>query len=119
MKEHYIRSSDGFLLLFDITSDHWSDSLEEIGNDMKLILRVKNECSFPMIIIGTKCDLEDQRKVSYEEIMKIATNDGIPFFETSAKLNINLEEAIFALIDQIYKRKALLPQKKAKDCLLM
>lgn len=38
-----------------------------------------------IILIGNKCDLEDMRQVSTEEGQRFAKQNGISFFETSAK----------------------------------
>jgi Ras-related protein Rab-1A len=43
-------------------------------------------------LVGNKCDLENKRKVSSDEGKDIARQYNIPFFETSAKDTINIEE---------------------------
>lgn len=50
------------------------------------------------VICGNKCDLEAQREVSTAEGAAFADRIGWPFFETSAKLNLNVTEAIQELI---------------------
>lgn len=50
------------------------------------------------VICGNKCDLEAQREVPTHEGASYADKIGWPFFETSAKLNINITEAIHELI---------------------
>ena len=50
--------------------------------------------TFPFLVIGNKCDLEDQRKVSIIEGKKFAQqNGGMLFYESSAKDNVNVETA--------------------------
>ena len=63
MREQYMRSGEGFLLVYSITS---RQSFEEIQQFQSLILRVKDKDYFPMILVGNKCDLEDEREVSVE-----------------------------------------------------
>ena len=46
-----------------------------------------------MVLIGNKCDLEKERKVSKEEGENLAQKYGIPFYETSAKTGANVQEA--------------------------
>ena len=57
-----------------------------------------------IIIIGNKCDLEDQRKISKEqgEIKARKLNGG--FFETSAKTGKNLDKAFEMLFNKIYRK---------------
>ena len=47
------------------------------------ILRVKDEDSFPVVILGNKCDLEKDREVATDEGKSFADSIGAPFFETS------------------------------------
>ena len=49
------------------------------------------------ILIGNKCDWTEKRVVSEEQGKALAQELGIPFIETSAKSNINVEEAFFSL----------------------
>lgn len=44
-----------------------------------------------MILVGNKCDLEEHRQVSYEEGKNFAKDNGMKFFETSAKISTNVE----------------------------
>ena len=55
------------------------------------------------ILVGNKCDLKDQRQVSYEEGKQFAESLGMQFLETSAKDKINIDEAFMTLT------KAILP----------
>jgi Ras-related protein Rab-8A len=49
------------------------------------------------ILIGNKCDWTEKRVVSEDQGRALAQELGIPFIETSAKSNINVEEAFFSL----------------------
>ena len=61
MREQYMRTGEGFLLVYDITS---RQSFEEITTFEQQILRVKDKDYFPMVVVGNKCDLEGEREVS-------------------------------------------------------
>lgn len=63
MREQYMRTGEGFLLVYSIDS---KQSFEEIRTFQQQILRVKDKDYFPIIIIGNKCDLEQDRVVSKE-----------------------------------------------------
>ena len=60
MREQYMRTGEGFLLVYSITS---RNSFEEISTFHQQILRVKDKDFFPMVIVGTKVDLEYYRQV--------------------------------------------------------
>jgi Ras-related protein Rab-8A len=53
----------------------------------------------PAILIGTKADREDKREVSTEEGQQLADELGVPFMETSARNDINVQES-FALLSK-------------------
>ena len=44
------------------------------------------------ILVGNKCDLVETRQVSKEKGKQLADSYGIPFIETSAKNNENIEK---------------------------
>ena len=63
MREQYMRTGEGFLLAYSITS---RESFEEIRTFQQQILRVKDKDIFPMVVVGNKLDLANERKVSVE-----------------------------------------------------
>ena len=54
-----------------------------------------------IILVGTNSDLENERKVTYQEGKDFATSKGIKFFEVSAKNNINIKEVFETLVEDI------------------
>lgn len=70
MREQYMRTGEGFLLVYSMTS---RQSFEEIITFQQQILRVKDRDYFPIIVVGNKCDLESEREVSTE-----GTSDHFP-----------------------------------------
>lgn len=69
MREQYMRTGEGFLLVYSITS---RNSFEEISTFHQQILRVKDKDSFPVIVIGNKCDLEYERQVGMNGALPFA-----------------------------------------------
>lgn len=63
MREQYMRTGEGFLLIYSITS---RQSFEEIMTFQQQILRVKDKDYFPIIVVANKCDLDKEREVSEE-----------------------------------------------------
>ena len=43
-----------------------------------------------VVLVGNKCDMEDERVISFERGKQLADSLGLEFFETSAKENINV-----------------------------
>ena len=43
-----------------------------------------------VVLVGNKCDMEDERVISFERGKQLADSLGLEFFETSAKENVNV-----------------------------
>lgn len=67
MREQYMRTGEGFLLVYSITS---RNSFEEISTFHQQILRVKDQDSFPVIVVANKCDLEYERQVGMNGVLQ-------------------------------------------------
>ena len=98
MREQYMRTGEGFLLVYSITS---RQSFEEIQTFEQQILRVKDKDYFPIILVGNKCDLEHERVVSREEGQDLASRFQCKFIETSAKSRLNVDNAFYDLVREI------------------
>ena len=53
------------------------------------------------ILVGNKCDLEENREVSIEEGKALAESYGIEFLETSAKETINISDSFSNMAKKI------------------
>ncbi|ODV82417.1 ras-domain-containing protein [Suhomyces tanzawaensis NRRL Y-17324] len=114
MREQYMRTGEGFLLVYSINS---KNSLEELQSFYEQILRVKDADSVPVLVVGNKCDLEIERQVSYEEGLSLAKSFNCQFLETSAKQRINVEEAFFDLVRSVRDQDAVVADSDDKDAL--
>eukprot|EP01126_Amoeba_proteus_P040284 TRINITY_DN4290_c0_g1_i2.p1 TRINITY_DN4290_c0_g1~~TRINITY_DN4290_c0_g1_i2.p1 ORF type:complete len:195 (-),score=31.30 TRINITY_DN4290_c0_g1_i2:187-771(-) len=100
MRDQYMRTGQGFILTYSITS---RQSYDEINVFRDQILRVKDADHVPIVIAGNKCDLEDERQVTKQEVMDLCKNFKVPFHETSALARINVEEVFYDLVREIRK----------------
>ncbi len=67
-------------------------------------------CSF-RLLIGNKCDIDpSERKVTFQKGKELADEFGIGFFETSAKLNTNVDEAFTFIAKDIVARLKVNPE---------
>merc|ERR1712198_419784 len=77
----YYRGALGVMLVYDITRP---TSFDNLAKWLRTILEHSN-ADVEKMIIGNKCDMEEQRLISKERGEAIARENGIPFLETSAK----------------------------------
>jgi Ras-related protein Rab-1A len=96
----YYRNCYGVLLVFDITDKNSFINIENWINEFN------KHCDIPnvsKILIGNKCDLISEKKVSYEEINKLCLFYNLTYIETSAKDNTNVELTFNELAKEIIK----------------
>nr|CAB3265432.1 ras-related protein RAP-1B homolog [Phallusia mammillata] len=92
MRDLYMKNGQGFVLVYSITSQA---SFNDLSDLREQILRVKDTDEVPMILVGNKCDLEDERIVTREQGEQLAKEWRSSFLETSAKSKINVENVSF------------------------
>ena len=84
-------------MVYDITD---RESFENLNSWLIEIEKNANKNVFK-ILIGNKCDLEDKRKVTFQEGKDFADSNGMKFLETSAKTATKVEEAFQQLTNEI------------------
>ena len=99
---NYIKKANGILLVYDITEE---TSFKKIETWYANLSGDSNN-TLPIVLIGNKSDLEDDRAVSTEEGLELAKKLKIEkhFFETSCQSGQNVHEAINDLVQQIYDK---------------
>jgi len=124
LRESYMRSGQGFLLVYAVNS---RTSFEECKNLRNQILRARDKDAdkVPIVLLGNKCDMPaEDREVTAEEGKALAQEFGCIFFETSAKENINVTEAFTSVTRKIVEiqnsdeGKKKEKQGKSKRCVL-
>ncbi|GMT26085.1 hypothetical protein PFISCL1PPCAC_17382, partial [Pristionchus fissidentatus] len=101
MRDLYMKNGQGFVLVYSITAQSTFNDLMDLRDQ---ILRVKDTEDVPMILVGNKCDLEDERVVGKDQGQSLARQFGSAFLETSAKAKINVNEVFYDLVRQINRR---------------
>lgn len=103
MRELYIKSGMGFILVYSVTD---RQSLEELIDLREQVLRIKDLNRVPMVLVGNKADLDDERAVTVEEGIEVSNKWGnVPFYETSALLRSNVDEVFVDLVRQIMRNE--------------
>ena len=97
----YYRNAQAALVVYDVTKPqsfikarHWVKELHEQANKNIIIALVGNK-------IDILEDNENERKVAKEEAEKLAEEEGLLFFETSAKTGANISEVFLGIGEKI------------------
>merc|ERR1712010_282001 len=102
MRDLYMKNGQGFVLVYSITAQSTFNDLQDLREQ---ILRVKDTDDVPMVLVGNKCDLEDERVVGKDQGLNLARQfNNCSFMETSAKAKIGVNDIFYDLVRQINKR---------------
>jgi len=97
----YYRGAMGILLVYDVSDEK---SFENVRGWMRNIEQHASS-SVNKILIGNKCDVsEEKRAITKARGQALADEFGIPFFETSAKASVNVEDAFMKIAGDIKTR---------------
>jgi len=109
LQAQWIRSGEGFVLLYSITDRQTFDEVETFRTKILNVKDVAEENAPPIVLVGNKVDLEDKREVSTEEGRALAKTFNCDFFEASAKTRYNVQESFFQLVRVIRLRQGAKP----------
>merc|ERR1711977_157788 len=102
MRELYMKTGQGFLLVFSITSQ---SSLAELSELRDQIIRIKDDENVPIVIVGNKSDLEEDHVVTRSRAFAVSQSWGnAPYYETSARRRANVDEVFVDLCRQIIRK---------------
>jgi Ras-related protein Rab-1A len=93
----FYRGCNGIIIVYDICS---TESFERVPDWLSEARGYTND-DIAVILVGNKIDLDSDRTVSFEEAKSFADREGLAYFETSAKMDINVGPAFMHLIDEI------------------
>jgi Ras-related protein Rab-7A len=91
----FYRGADCCVLVYDVNNAKSFDTLDSWRDEFLIQASPMDPESFPFVVLGNKVDVgEDKRVVSSKRAMAFCqAKGGIPYFETSAKEAVNVEQA--------------------------
>ena len=98
LRDQYIRSGDGYIIVFSITSVTSFLEVNAIKEQLNMILDVDDNTLIPIILVGNKCDLEEYRQVQSSDAQRLAEEWKVKYFETSAKNKTNIHKIFEELV---------------------
>ena len=104
MIDRYIRGAAGALLLFDITN---MTSFVNIGKWVQLVKKQYKD--LPIVLIASKCDLEEFSMVADIYAKKTQKRFGmVDYIKTSSKNGLNVDKAFESLANYVIKSNELI-----------
>ncbi|CAG00775.1 unnamed protein product, partial [Tetraodon nigroviridis] len=96
----YYRGAMGFILMYDITNEESFNAVQDWSTQIKTY----SWDNAQVLLVGNKCDMDDERVVSGDRGRQLADHLGFEFFEASAKDNINVKQTFERLVDIICEK---------------
>ncbi|RKP02552.1 hypothetical protein CXG81DRAFT_2939, partial [Caulochytrium protostelioides] len=96
LRDQHLRDGKGFLLVFALND---KNTFEEVKQLREVIVKLKDTRRVPLLVAGNKCDLpEAQREVDTKAVAAYCAQMKMPYLETSARDNTNVEAAFQDLV---------------------
>lgn len=117
MRDLYMKKAEGFLIVYSLVMQ---STFTDLADMVEQLFRVKDATDVPMVIVGNKCDMDDERTVSRAEGQAFAgTFSNCGFLEASAKTRVNIDEAFEELVGRVIaKQEGGGDSKKQSNCIL-
>ncbi|KAF5913900.1 hypothetical protein HPG69_005119 [Diceros bicornis minor] len=89
----FYRGADCCVLVFDVTAPNTFKTLDSWRDEFLIQASPRDPENFPFVVLGNKIDLENRQVATKRAQAWCYSKNNIPYFETSAKEAINVEQA--------------------------
>ena len=110
--ESYYKKADSIILVYDITN---RKSFDECKNYYCETIKKKCKNNIKVILLGNKNDLENNRKISFQEGDNFAYKNNYIFMEASCLKNENVFEAFGTIIETTFNEIKINEKKEGKE----
>lgn len=109
----FYKGAQGIVLAFDLST---YSTFRNMDNWIKQIQSCAQK-NVSIVLVGNKCDIAN-RNVTQKEATNFASDNGLTYFETSAKTGHNINEVFEFLTKEIIKNKESTPNILTKSMVL-
>jgi len=104
LRSTWMRERDGFILVFAVNA---RDTMDDLQSFYDQLVVMHEDRMPPIVVVGNKCDLENERKVKTADGRRLAEQfSKSSYVEASAKTGQNVDAVFSTLIREIRKRHA-------------
>ena len=124
--QSFLKDAEGVFIIFDITDEK---SFMNIPEYISAVKKQNKRNNIPFIILGSKLDFHNDRKILYQDAKKFADTMNMHYLEISSKegkieniqqiFNIMYSEIEYSNKKQQQNDKELEIKKKKKKCVMM
>ena len=102
----FYRGADCCVLVYDVNVSKTFENLDCWREEFLIQAGPRDPDNFPFVVLGNKIDLESQRVISQNRLKAwCEQKGGIPYYETSAKEAINVEQAFQTIAKNALKQE--------------
>ncbi|TRZ13496.1 hypothetical protein HGM15179_013596 [Zosterops borbonicus] len=101
----FYRGADCCVLVFDVTAPNTFKTLDSWRDEFLIQASPRDPENFPFVVLGNKIDLENRQVTTKRAQAWCYSKNNIPYFETSAKEAINVEQAFQTIARNALKQE--------------
>ncbi|XP_006003817.1 ras-related protein Rab-38 [Latimeria chalumnae] len=106
MTRLYYREAAGALVVFDTTRAYTLEAVPRWKEDLDSKVMLLNGSPIPAVLLANKCDQDERLRHPLHRMDQFCKEKGfVGWFETSAKENTNLDEAVRCLVESIMEAR--------------
>ncbi|XP_036073866.1 ras-related protein Rap-2c-like [Rousettus aegyptiacus] len=106
LKDLYIKNSDGFVVLYSVCSEASFEAVRPLRERMG---RLRGPKAVPLVLVGTKADLDAERQVLTARGRALAREWRCPFLEVTAKSKLMVDQVFTQVVREM---EALAPPEQ-------
>jgi len=117
LTDQFTQIGDAFIIVYSITSERSFSRAKDYWQKIRRSREISIHSKPIAVLVGSKTDLEDERKVSRQEAMRFASENKLEFCEVSAKQNNNISKVFFMAAK--LARDRIPEKKKPRRCQIL
>lgn len=98
LKDLYIRNSDGFVVLYSVCDEASFQAVRPLRERMG---RLRGSRAIPLVLVGTKADIDAERRVLTAEGRELAREWRCPFLEITAKSKMMVDRVFTQVVREM------------------